>query len=153
MQNEIENLPMFFVAGIAVRTINKDGQAAKDIGALWQQLMQGNVAKQLEDYKEGNEVYCVYTDYESDHNDYYTALLGYKVSAIEYLPDGLTGKAIPASKYEVFTANGEFPANIGATWQHIWQANIDRLYTADFDLYHLQEKFEDTEFKIYVAVN
>ncbi|MBD1394772.1 GyrI-like domain-containing protein [Mucilaginibacter glaciei] len=152
MQNETEYLPMFFVAGLAVRTLNKDGQAGKDIGQLWQKLMQPAIADKLHK-KEGNEVYCVYTDYESDHTDYYTAILGYKVSSIAYLPEGFIGKAIPASKYEVFTADGEFPANIGATWQHIWQSNLNRTYTADFDVYQLKEKFEDTEFKIYVAVD
>jgi predicted transcriptional regulator YdeE len=84
-----------------------------------------NMAEKLED-REGNELYCVYTDYESDHNDYYVAILGCKVSSIEYLPEGFTGKAIPASKYMVFTPVGKFPANIGATWQHIWQSGIER---------------------------
>ena len=152
MQNETDQLPMFFVAGLAVRTLNKDGQAGKDIGRLWQSLMQPGVADKLNE-KEGNEVYCVYTDYESDYTGYYTAILGYKVSSIEYLPEGFTGKAIAASKYEVFTADGEFPTNIGATWQHIWQTDLNRTYTADFDVYELKEKFEDTEFKIYVAID
>jgi predicted transcriptional regulator YdeE len=95
----------------------------------------------------------VYTDYESDHNDYYTAILGCKVSSIEYLPEGFTGKAIPAARYRVYDPKGKFPESIGATWQHIWQDEINRTYTADFDIYDLKEKFEDTEFKVYVAVD
>jgi predicted transcriptional regulator YdeE len=153
MDNEIKDLPMFYVAGLAVRTINKGGQAAQDIGALWQKLTGANLAEKLED-KEGNELYCVYTDYESDHNDYYTAILGCKVSSIEYLPEGFTGKAIPASKYAVFTPVGKFPANIGETWQHIWQSPILRKYTADFDVYDITDKsFEDIKSKVYVAVD
>jgi len=153
MNHETENLPMFFVAGISVRTINKDGQADKDIGSLWQTFTQGNMADKLED-KEGNEIYCVYTDYESDYNDYYTAILGCKVSSIEYLPEGFTGKAIPAGKYKVFTPQGKFPASIAETWQHIWQADINRTYTADFDVYDTAGKnFEDIESKVYVAAD
>jgi predicted transcriptional regulator YdeE len=153
MNHEIENLPMFFVAGLSVRTINKDGQASNDIGGLWQTFTQGNMADKLED-KEGNEIYCVYTDYKSDHTDYYTAILGCKVSSIEYLPEGFTGKAVPADKYMVFTPQGKFPANIAATWQHIWQADINRKYTADFDVYDTVGKsFEDIESKVYVAID
>jgi predicted transcriptional regulator YdeE len=153
MDNEIKDLPMFYVAGLAVRTINKGGQAAQDIGALWQRFTEGNLAEKLED-KEGNELYCLYTDYESDHNDYYTAILGCKVSSIEYLPEGFTGKAIPASKYAVFTPVGKFPANIGETWQHIWKSPILRKYTADFDVYDITDKsFEDIKSKVYVAVD
>ncbi|MCQ6957393.1 GyrI-like domain-containing protein [Mucilaginibacter aquariorum] len=153
MDHEIKDLPMFYVAGLSVRTINKNGQASRDIGSLWQTFTQNNMAEKLED-REGNELYCVYTDYESDHNDYYVAILGCKVSSIEYLPEGFTGKAIPASKYMVFTPVGKFPANIAATWQHIWQSGIERKYTADFDVYDVTGKaFEDIESKVYVAVD
>lgn len=153
MDHEIENLPMFYIAGLSVRTINKDGQAANDIGSLWQRFTQENLSEKL-DEREGNELYCVYTDYESDHNDYYTAILGCKVTSIEYLPEGFTGKAIPASKYAVFTPVGKFPANIGATWQYIWQSDLRRTYTVDFDVYDTTDKaFEDIESKVYVAVD
>jgi hypothetical protein len=40
---------------------------------------------------------------EDCHNDFYTAILGCKTTSIEYLPEGFTGKAIPAGKYAVFT--------------------------------------------------
>lgn len=153
MDHEIENLPMFYIAGLSVRTINKDGQAANDIGSLWQRFTQENLAEKLED-REGNELYCVYTDYESDHNDYYTAILGCKTTSMEYLPEGFTGKAIPAGKYTLFTPVGKFPANIGETWQHIWQSDLQRTYTVDFDVYDTTDKaFEDIESKVYVAVD
>ncbi|TSD67129.1 AraC family transcriptional regulator [Inquilinus sp. KBS0705] len=153
MNHQTEYLPLFYIAGLAVRTINADGQAGRDIGSLWQRFTRENLAQKLED-RQGNELYCVYTNYESDHNDYYTAILGCKVSSIEYLPEGFTGKAIPASKYEVFVPEGDFPANIGATWQYIWQSDINRLYTADFDVYDTEGKdFNKIESKVYVAVN
>ena len=153
MEYEIEHLPMFYIAGLAVRTINKDGRAANDIGSLWQRFAQENLAEKLDD-REGDELYCVYTDYESDYNGFYTAILGCKTTSIEYLPDGFTGKAIPAGKYAVFTPVGKFPANIGETWQHIWQSDLQRTYTADFDVYKTAGKsFVDIESKVYVAVD
>lgn len=152
MNYETTSLPMFYVAGISIRTINKNGQAGQDIGALWQQFTQGNLADKLDD-KEGSELYCVYTDYESDHNDYYTAILGCKVSSIEYLPGGFVGKAIPAGKYRVYSSEGKFPESVGATWQYIWQSEINRIYTADFDVYDLSKGFENAGAKIYVAVD
>ncbi|MFD0794447.1 GyrI-like domain-containing protein [Mucilaginibacter litoreus] len=119
MKEEVENLPAFFVAGLKVQTINRDGQAMKDIAQLWHRLMSEDIAGKLGD-REGNEVYCVYTDYESDHQDYYNVILGYKVSSIEYLSEGITGKAIPAAKYKVFSEEkGIFPQNIGDVWQYI----------------------------------
>jgi predicted transcriptional regulator YdeE len=153
MNQTIVELSMFFIAGLAVRTINKDGQADKDIGNLWQTFTANNMADSLEE-RESNELYCVYTDYESDHNDYYTAILGCKVTSIEYLPEGFTGKAIPASKYAVYSPEGKFPENIAATWKQIWLAYINRKYTADFDVYNVAGKsFQEIESKVYVAIN
>ena len=152
MDYKTVELPMFFVAGISLRTINVDGHAEIDIGGLWQKFMQENLAKKLEG-KEGSELYCVYTDYDGDHTNYYTAILGYKVSSIEYLPEGFTGKAIPASTYHVYTPEGKFPANIAAIWQHIWATAEGRLYTADFDIYDVAGKsFDDIQSNVYVAV-
>lgn len=153
MNYEVKNLSQFYVAGISIRTINKGGQAGQDIGALWQQFIQGNLADKLEE-KEGAELYCVYTDYESDHNDYYTAILGCKVSSIEYLPEGFVGKAIAAGKYRVYAPEGKMPQSVGDAWQHIWQADINRTYTSDFDVYDTNnEQFEDIDVKVYVAVD
>jgi predicted transcriptional regulator YdeE len=153
MSHKTIELPMFFVAGISVRTINQDGHADKDIGGLWQKFTQEKLADKLED-KEGEELYCVYTNYEGDHTGYYTAILGCKVTSIEYLPDGFVGKAIAAGKYNVYTPEGKFPANIAATWRHIWATAEDRIYTADFDVYDVAGKnFEDIQSKVYVAVD
>jgi len=153
MSVETVEFPMFFVAGLSVRTINKNGKASADIGNLWQRFTRENLTEKLED-REGNELYCVYTDYESDHTDYYTAILGCKVTSIEYLPEGFTGKAIPAGKYNVYTPQGKFPENIAVTWQHIWDTAQGRIYTADFDVYDVAGKsFEEIEPKVYVAID
>jgi predicted transcriptional regulator YdeE len=54
----------------------------------------------------------------------------------------------------VFTPVGKFPANIGETWQHIWQSDLQRTYTADFDVYDTTDKaFEDIKSKLYAAVD
>lgn len=152
MTIETQELPMFFIAGIAIRTINKEGHADKDIGGLWQRFTSENLAEKLAE-KEGSELYCVYTEYAGDHTDYYTAILGCKVASIAYLPDGFTGKAIPAGKYKVYTPEGDFPASVAATWQHIWNTAQARLYTADFDVYDVGGKdFNQIGAKVYVAV-
>lgn len=152
MAQQFENIPAFFVAGIEVRTINKDGQAMNDIGALWHRLMQEGVADKLEE-REGNEIYCIYTDYRSDHKDYYTCVLGYKVSSIEYLPDGLVGKAIPNARYEVFEPlDNNFPANLGKLWQRIWDTATDRAYTSDYEV-HVFKSEKEVYTKVYIAVN
>lgn len=53
------------IIGISVRTTNEGGQAAKDLGQLWQQFYVRGVQEQIPN-KENGDVYAVYTNYESD---------------------------------------------------------------------------------------
>jgi|SRR6185503_16102762 len=149
---ETIELPAFDAAGIAVRTTNQNGQSAKDIGALWTRFMSENLGAKIND-KAPADIYCFYTDYESDHTGHYTALLGCKVNSLAHVGAGLSGISVPAGKYDVYSLGGKFPENVHLAWQEIWGGSTDRAYTFDFDLYSGNAKsFEETEAKIYLAV-
>ncbi|MEO6633390.1 MAG: GyrI-like domain-containing protein [Mucilaginibacter sp.] len=142
----------FFLNGISVRTTNKDGQSANDIGGLWTRFTTENLIDQIPD-RISDDMYCVYTDYESDYTGPYTAVLGCKVSSLDGITAGFTGITVPAGEYLVHYLEGQFPANIGAAWQQIWASDIDRKYTADYDFYKAGAKsFEETEARIYLGV-
>lgn len=151
-KTEISSQEQFYLTGIWVRTTNQDGQSQKDIGGLWTRFTTGNLIQQIEDRLSG-DMYCVYTDYETDHTGPYTAILGCKVSSLDNVPEGFTGITILPGKYQVYYLEGEFPANIGAAWQQIWASDIDRKYTSDYDFYKADPKsFEETEARIYLAI-
>lgn len=140
MHYQIKTLPAFSVMGIAVRTTNANGQSQQDISLLWQRFFKEAILAQIP-AKESEALYCVYTNYESDSNGVYTTLLGCKVASLQTIPESLTGITIPHTSYQVYTSVGKLPDAVLETWQHIWQAAINRKYTADFDVYG--EKAED----------
>jgi len=147
-------LEEFEVVGISVRTTNQNSQSEKDIGSLWQRFTDGNMAAQIND-RISEDIYCVYTEYESDHTDFYTAILGCKIktSGSELSP-GFVKVNMPAGSYRIYKPEGKFPENVANAWREIWQTNIPRQYTADFDLYKAgAASFEKTEVEIYLAVN
>lgn len=145
-------LPQFFVAGIAVNTTNQDGQSEKDIGDLWTKFTTGNMAQQITG-KLSDDIYCIYTDYESDYTGRYTAVLGCKVESADDVNHSFFTALIPAGDYQVYKPQGRFPENVGHTWKQIWQTDIDRKYTADYDCYKAGAKsFEETEVEVYLAV-
>ena len=151
VKTEITESDEFYIAGISVRTIN-NGQAGKDMKALWDRFTNDRVYLQVEN-KVSDDIYCVYTDYETDHTGYYTAVLGYKVNSLARVPDGLTGINIPSDKYCVYSLAGKCPGNVLDAWQEIWNSEAERKYTADFDQYRPNAKsFEDSEVKIYLAI-
>src|SRR5690349_24486132 len=120
--------PGFYIAGISVRTTNENMQAMKDIGELWGRFMGGDIGSKIPN-KVSEDVYCMYTDYESDVNGPYTTILGYQVGSLDNLPDGIQGKQVPEAKYQVFPAKGKLPDIVVDTWKKIWGSpDIQRAY-------------------------
>jgi len=149
---EIIEQPAFYLAGISVRTTNQNGQSQKDIGALWARIMKDNLLQKIND-KVSEDTYFVYTDYETDHTGFYIALIGCKINSLANITEGFTGIIIPAGNYQVYSLSGKFPENVHEAWQEIWDSDVERQYTVDYDLYNANAKsFEDTEVKIYLAV-
>jgi predicted transcriptional regulator YdeE len=134
MKAEIIEQEEFYIVGIAVRTNNQNGQSKRDIDDLWFKFMDDNLIKHIPN-KESNDVYCVYTDYETDHTGEYTAVLGCKVNSITNINSNFTAVAISAGKYQVYSLKNKLSEAISAAWKQIWASNINRKYTADFDLY------------------
>ncbi|SPZ84683.1 Uncharacterised protein [Sphingobacterium multivorum] len=61
MNNKI--IPSFSIIGLAIRTSNQNGQAAKDIPELWARFFKEDVLSRIPN-KISNELYCIYTEYE-----------------------------------------------------------------------------------------
>lgn len=135
----------FFVAGIAVRTTNQDGRARKDIGDLWATFMSENIQSAIP-AKYSDDVYCVYTDYETDHTGWYTAVLGSRVTEAGH--NGMFVALVPSGNYRQYSPEGELPDSVGETWMQIWDDSEGRSYVADYDVYGPEGKVE-----IYVGMN
>ncbi len=136
MQLELED---FEIVGISVRTTNQNRQAENDIGKLWQRFYANDPTAQIEN-KISEDLYCVYTDYESDYSGAFTTVLGYKVKPGTLPPSGLIRKVILSSFYEVFISEGPLPSTVQETWKTIWNTDLKRRYTADFDVYGAHSK-------------
>ncbi|SDD79450.1 Predicted transcriptional regulator YdeE, contains AraC-type DNA-binding domain [Mucilaginibacter pineti] len=142
----------FFLLGISVRTTNENGQSAKDIGELWERFMGDNVLEQITG-RMSDDIYCVYTDYESDHTRPYTAVLGCKVKSLDNAPEGLIGLVVFATSYVKYVAKGRLPDCVAETWQHVWNNTLNRTYIADFDVWGAKaQNPEDAEVEIYVGI-
>ncbi len=148
-----QKIEPFTVVGISVRTSNKEGEASVDLAVLWERFYLENVHSQIPN-RISEDIYCVYTDYESDYTGKYTAILGYKVPFLGLVPDGLTGCLIEESEYLKYTVKGEI-STIMDTWKEIWSqdSTLNRNYTADFDIYkEKSQDIEHTEADICIAV-
>ncbi|HJP64383.1 MAG TPA: effector binding domain-containing protein, partial [Mucilaginibacter sp.] len=62
MQYTLADQEKFYIAGIAVKTINKNDRSSQDIGSLWERFMSENIMEKIPG-KLSDDIYCVYTDY------------------------------------------------------------------------------------------
>lgn len=143
----------FKIIGISVKTTNKDGQSAQDIGKLWQQFYMENLFEKIPN-KLSNDIYSIYTDYKSDFTDEYTTIIGVQASSLENIPAGLIGRQFPSDNFVKYTAKGLMPKAIVEVWSDIWKKDkeLGRKYTYDFEVYgEKSQDGENSEVEIYIA--
>jgi predicted transcriptional regulator YdeE len=143
----------FHIVGISVRTTNQNFQAAKDIPALWGKFMGEEISQKIPDKADQN-VYCIYTEYEGDHNLPYTTFLGHRVENLDTVPEGLKTMTFNKEKYKSFVAKGDLQNGaVVNKWMEIWETDLDRTYIADFEVYGAKAMNPaDAEVDIYIGI-
>jgi predicted transcriptional regulator YdeE len=150
---KVTQIESFDIIGISSRTTNENQQSATDIPQLWNKFLSENIIDQIPG-KIDNTIYCIYTDYEKDHTKPYTTIFGCKVKNLEKVPEGFVGKTINKNNYKVFTIKGKLSDDIiFKKWVEIWNADIKRTFTADFEVYGEKAQNPDNaEVDIFIAI-
>jgi predicted transcriptional regulator YdeE len=119
----------FIVSGASVRTNNKvEAGASGKIAGLWGQFYSTQP-------KPEDQLYGVYSDYESDVNGEYTVTAGKRVASST---DACI--SIRSGTYLVFPASGAMPKAIIDAWIAVWEhfshaQPYVRAYETDFEEY------------------
>lgn len=144
----------FKVIGIGLRTTNENNQAATDITQLWQRFLGKGLIEKIPN-KVDATIYSLYTDYEGDFTKPYTVFLGCRVTDFSEIPEGLSGRSFKGGTYEKSAARGDLMKGLVIKhWEKIWQADIDRAYTADFEVYgEKAQNPSDAEVEFLIALN
>lgn len=131
----------FHMIGLAIKTTNTNGQAGDDIAQLWQKFMTENTLEAIPN-KVDNTVYSLYTNYEGDHTQPYTAILGCKVTSLENVPTGMHSQSFEGGEYIQLSAKGNLMEGLIVNqWKEIWNLDLKRKFTADFEVFG--EKAQD----------
>ena len=146
-------IPAFNIIGLSIRTSNDPGRAEKDIPALWATFMSKNTIANIPNIIDAN-IHCVYTDYEGDHTAPYTVVLGMRVSSLEMIPETMTGMSFSGGDYKSYSAAGNLEEGIVyQAWSKIWNDDINRAFTADFEVYDASKPDpSNTAVDIFIAL-
>lgn len=145
MNYEIVTLKEKIVVGVSAVTGNDDPNMGNVIGGLWEKLYQGGVCTAIKN-KVNEYAIGLYSDYTANQ---YCVTAGNEVSKAENTE--LTIKIIPAGTYAKFSAHGHMEKAVADAWSEIWQMELDRSYTGDFEEY-LNCDLEHCDIDIYVAL-
>ena len=133
-------IPAFKVVGISARIANK-GNAGKEVEALWGRFWGEDIRSKVPN-SVSEDIYAVYSDYESDHTGAYNLLIGLPVKSLDDVPEGFQSIEIQEDTYQEFISNGKMPEAILNTWMEIWaDNNLNRSFRVDFTVHG--EKYFD----------
>ena len=147
MKYVIVELEEKIVEGIAIKTSNQDAKSIQDIGETWQKLFVNGIYEKIQN-KVNNKTIGLYTEYEGDFTKPYTFVAGTEVSV---KTDNC--KIIEKGKYAKFVIIGDVQNSVGQAWQEIWNMDLKRKYTCDFEEYqNNSEDMQNQEIHIYIAL-
>lgn len=144
----------FKVIGLTVISSLKEQQNTTDIGIFWGQLYAQNVLQRIPN-KVSDDVYIVYTDYANNPDEGFRIIMGAKVSSLDSIPRGLTGRTISGGNYKKFIAHGEMPKAVNNLWSQIRlmdSTRLSRTYQADYEVYGRDRSSPDAEVDVFVSV-
>jgi predicted transcriptional regulator YdeE len=138
------------INGLSIRTDNATEMDPNkgQIGALWQTFDETVPV----DYQNGERVYGIYFDYESDHTGKFTVLAGFDGASFPS-NSNLQTVTIPSANYLVFKHKGEMPQIAIDAWTEVWnyfsqnKLEHQRLYSTDFEFYP-----NGNEIEVHIAV-
>ncbi|MFD2553402.1 GyrI-like domain-containing protein [Sphingobacterium tabacisoli] len=150
---EFLQVDSFELIGISILTSNDPGKAELDIPTLWERFFAEDIINKIPN-RTTSSIYCVYTDYESDHTQPYRVLLACPVSTIDEIPDGMLAHRIDKGKFHKFTVKGDMKDNIIYNkWLDIWESGLDRTFQSDYEVY--DERSQDrsnAEVDIFIGI-
>ena len=149
MEYEIVTLEEKIAVGVSARTNNASPDMGAVIGGLWNCFYNEGVYASVPD-KANAKALGIYTEYEGDEKEDYTAMAACETSA-EPKGENYAVCRIPAGRYAKFVIHGDMVQAVAAAWQEIWQMDLPRTFRCDFEEYQ-DDCMENAEIHIYVGL-
>ena len=152
MKYEIVQLEEKIMQGVKIRTTNQNGKSIQDIGKTWQKLFTEGIYEKIKN-KVNNKTIGLYTEYDKDYTKPYTFIAGAEVNPNIETDKEICSITILKGKYAKFIITGDVQNSVGQAWQEIWNMDLKRKYTCDFEEYqNNSEDMQKQEIHIYIAI-
>lgn len=147
MEYDIVTLEQKTIAGVCARTGNQEPDMEKVIGGLWENFY-SQLAPTLPG-KLNEKTFGLYTEYQGEH---YTVMVGCEIEPSSPMPEGVCTKIIPAGCYARFIVRGNVQKDVAAFWEKLWNMDLERKFTCDFEEYQPGTDMNHAVIHIYIAL-
>ena len=152
MEYEIVELKEKIVEGVEIITTNQNGKSLQDIAEMWQKFFTEGIYNKIEN-KSNNKTIGLYTEYEGDYTKPYKFIVCSEVKKESQNLENRVIKSIQEGKYAKFVITGDVQKSVGEAWDKIWNMDLKRKYTCDFEEYQNNtEDMNNQEIHIYIAI-
>ncbi|OOM81257.1 GyrI-like domain-containing protein [Clostridium sp. BL-8] len=152
MDYEIVYLKEKIVTGIKIRTNNNDPAMKNDISNLWKRFLEDGIYQSIPN-KRNENIIGLYTNYESNFNGDYDAMICFEVLEEKKFSKKVEVKKITAGKYAKFIIKGNNKEAVAEFWAKLWTMELDRKYTFDFEEYQTDWDMNNREINVYISIN
>lgn len=152
MKFEVVELEERMVEGIGIKTTNENGKSIQDIANMWQKFFEEEIYNKIEN-KANNKTIGMYTNYEGDSTKPYYFMACAEIEKETQHREDRIVKTIPKGKYAKFVINGDVQKSVGEAWREIWNMNLKRKYSCDFEEYQNDSgDMQNQEIYIYIGI-
>lgn len=150
MECKVVDLEEKIIMGVCARTANSNPKMEEIIGSLWKQFYQDGLVTKIKN-RANEYAYGLYSDYQEDGS--YKVTVGCEVTVQEKgIEKDWTVTRIPAGKYARFTVYGDMVKAVAKAWAEIWEMNLNRTWTGDFEEYVDNNMTVNAKIYIYIAI-
>ena len=118
---------------------------------LWDYFLKNDISTVVSNVVD-EKIYVLYSDYDQPEPGQFKITIGYRTSNLENLYEGLTGIAVPATRFAVFESEKDpenFPAEM---WTKVFASDLNRASTFDIEVYELDAKYEVERSELRIAI-
>lgn len=151
LQHVLVHKPERKIIGRQIRTSNS---TPKDFFLAWQEFLSEDLLHKIHN-RLSDTIYVVYSDYEGDYQKPFSYLIGCEVpssfDAPKTIAKGMCSVIIPSKTYVEFSPSGPIPEALAECWQQIWNSDLKRTYTVDFEEHTLDT--DPARVKVCIAID
>ncbi|MBS9523247.1 effector binding domain-containing protein [Litoribacter ruber] len=151
---KIVNIKSFPVIGLATKCVSHDVDSDffENCDEIWKKFVTGGYSEAIPN-KVNDNIIAAYFNFEGDSTKPFEFLVGCQVTHVDEIPEGMQTFEMDHGPYLKVRSHEKIPECHSAAWKEIWESDIDRKYSTDFEVYSSEiQDWRNAEMDIYIGI-